>query len=129
MRVLPGTQNSRLLKWRDMIELDTNEYVLNSAIHPDHIDESQAVDIELNAGDVSMHNPHIIHGSNVNTSDEWRVGLTLRYVPPSTWVKKENHENILLRGPIDASVPNVYAPQPRFDPAEHMAFRGSEAWA
>lgn len=128
MRVLPGTQNSRLLKRREMIELDTNEYVLGSAIHPDQIDDSQAVDIELNAGDVSMHNPHIIHGSNVNTSDEWRVGLTLRYVPPTTWVKKEKHENILCRGPVEPTVANVYAPRPQFDPEEHMAFQGCEEW-
>lgn len=128
MRVLPGTQNKRLLKPREMIELDTEEYVLGLGIHPSQIDESEAVDLELNAGDISMHNPHIIHGSNANTSDNWRVGLTLRYIPPTTWVKKEGHENILFRGAEDRTVQNLYAPRPSFDPSEHMQFRGCDRW-
>ncbi|MEM7028882.1 MAG: phytanoyl-CoA dioxygenase family protein [Chloroflexota bacterium] len=128
MRVIPGSQNDRLLKPREMIEVDTDDFVLNRAIHPSQIDDSDAVDIELNAGDVSMHNPNIIHGSNANTSDEWRVGLTLRYIPTSTWVKRETQENIFCRGDLDPSVNNTYAVRPQFDPEKHMAFRGCETW-
>ena len=128
MRILTGTQNARLLKQREMIPLDTEEFVLGSAIHPSQIDDSQAVDLELNAGDISMHNPQIIHGSNVNASDQWRVGLTLRYIPPSTWVKREEHESIMFRGDVDPSVENNYAPRPRFDPGLHMSFSGCEQW-
>ena len=57
-----------LLKPSEMMRVDTEEYVLDLAIHPDEIDESEAVDIELNLGDVSIHNPFIIHGSNANVS-------------------------------------------------------------
>ena len=128
MRVLPGTQNNKLLKRRDLIDLDTENYVLGVGIHPDQIDESDAVDLELEAGDISIHNPLIIHGSNANTSDAWRVGLTLRYIPTCTWVNKENHRNILLRGDEDPSVDNQYADRPRFVQGEHMRFAGCEAW-
>lgn len=128
MRVLPGTQNNTLLKRRDLMKLDTDKFVLGVGIHPDQIDESDAVDLELDAGDISIHNPSIIHGSNANTSDQWRVGLTLRYIPTSTWVNKENHENILLRGEMDPSVNNAYADRPTYVAGEHMPFAGCEAW-
>jgi len=82
----------------------------------------------MNAGDISMHNPQIIHGSNVNASDQWRVGLTLRYIPTSTWVKREEHESIMFRGDVDPSVENRYAPKPGFDPEQHMSFSGCEQW-
>lgn len=128
MRVLPGTQNKHLLKRRELMALDTEKFVLGVGIRPDQIDDSEAVDIELKAGDISIHNPNIIHGSNANTSDEWRVGLTLRYIPTSTWVNKENHENILLRGEKREGVQNVYANRPQFVVGEHMPFQGCERW-
>lgn len=128
MRVIPGTQHNRLLTRKDMIKMDTEGYVLDLAIHPDDIDESQAVDIELKAGDISIHNPTIIHGSNANHSDHWRVGLTLRYIPTSTLVKNETHESILLRGQPQRGIDNRYAARPKFVPGEHMPFRGWEMW-
>ena len=69
MRVIPGTHNKKLLKPSQMIKLDTEDYVLDLAISPDDIDDSEAVDIELNPGDISIHNPSIIHGSNSNFSN------------------------------------------------------------
>ncbi|MDA0709119.1 MAG: phytanoyl-CoA dioxygenase family protein [bacterium] len=128
MRVLPGTQDNHLLKRSELMELDTNKFVLGVGIRPEQIDDSQAVNIELNAGDISIHNPSIIHGSNANTSEKWRVGLTLRYIPTSTWVNKEGHENILLRGEKTDGVANLYADRPRYAASEHMAFRGCEHW-
>lgn len=128
MRVLPGTQNNHLLKRRELMELDTEKYVLGVGIRPDQIDESNAVDIELKAGDVSIHNPNIIHGSNANTSEKWRVGLTLRYIPTTTWVKNEDHENILLRGEKAEGVQNTYTERPQFVAGEHMLFKGCEDW-
>ena len=37
-------------------------------------------------GDVEIHHPNIIHGSQANTSDRRRCGLTIRYIPTSTRV-------------------------------------------
>jgi len=128
MRIIPGTQHNRLLTRKEMIKMDTEGYVLDLAIRPDEVDEAAAVDLELKAGDISIHNPTIIHGSNANHSEQWRVGLTLRYIPTSTWVKNENHASLLLRGAAAPGVANTYAPRPRFSPGEHMPFQGWEAW-
>ena len=127
MRVLPGTHTKNLLKRSDMVDLDTDRYVLEKGIHPDEIDEADALDLELKAGDVSIHHPHIIHGSNANTSDQWRVELTLRYIPTSTKVKTEV-PNIMCRGEVVAEVDNDYAPRPRYVEGEHMSFAGCEEW-
>jgi ectoine hydroxylase-related dioxygenase (phytanoyl-CoA dioxygenase family) len=126
MRVIPGTQNKRLLKTSEMMQVDTEEYALDLAIHPDQIDDSEAVDIEMEAGDVSVHNPFIIHGSNANLSDQWRMGLTLRYIPTTTYVNREHWECILLRGNAVEEIKNNYAHQPVFDDNEHMPFNGCE---
>lgn len=128
MRVIAGTQNHRLLTSTDMIKMDKEDYVLSLAIHPKEIDDSEAVDIELNAGDVSIHNPLIIHGSNSNESDKWRIGLTLRYIPTTTLVEQEHHENILLRGNASPAIKNVYAKRPVFLDGGHMPFRRHEMY-
>ena len=115
MRVIPGTQNKRLLKPSEMIKLDTREYVLDLAIHPKDIDETSAENIILDPGDMSIHNPFIIHGSNANISRYWRIGLTLRYIPTTTFVDRKNWECVLLRGEKSSSAKNIYIDRPSFD--------------
>ena len=128
LRVLPGTQNNKLLSRAELQDVPDGKNVLSSGIHPSQIDDSHVVDLELKAGDVSIHNPKIIHGSEANTSDNWRIGLTLRYIPTTTWVKRETHASIFLRGDKDRSVNNLYAERPLFDAEAHMPFRGQDAW-
>ena len=124
MRVIPGTQNKKLLKPSEMIELDTNEYVLDLAIHPKDIDETSAINIVLESGDMSIHNPFIIHGSYANISKSWRIGLTLRYIPTTTFVNREKWECVLLRGESSRKVKNNYITRPTFIEEEHMPFKG-----
>jgi phytanoyl-CoA hydroxylase len=62
MRVLPGTQNARLYKRSELEDVEDGKNVLSSGIHLSKIDDSEVVDLELRAGDVSIHNPTIIHG-------------------------------------------------------------------
>src|SRR4051812_11753231 len=39
------------------------------------------VDVELKAGEISLHSDLLVHGSEANTSNRRRCGLTLRYCP------------------------------------------------
>ena len=128
MRVLPGTHARKLLKRSDMVDLDTDKFVLEVGIHPDDIDEADAVNLELKAGDISIHHPTIIHGSNANTSDQWRVGLTLRYIPTSTKVKTD-FPSIMCRGEVVPDIDNDYAPRPRYVEGEHMPFAACGDWS
>jgi hypothetical protein len=128
MRVIPGTHRLDLQKLQR--HTDTPN-VLSSRIDPALVDESKAVDLVLKAGDVSVHHPNLIHGSNANTSAKRRCGLTIRYIPTSTRIKTADDKPwasaFLLRG---AAVPGVnqYHPRPRYVEGEHLPFRGCEAW-
>ena len=52
-------------------------------------DEREAVDIELEAGQMSLHDVFMIHGAKANTSSKRRTGVALRYMP-STSVFERN---------------------------------------
>ena len=126
MRIIPGTQNKKLLNQSDLIKEDMEKFVLGLAIHPDEIDESEAINIELNPGDISIHNPFLVHGSNPNKSKEWRIGLTLRYIPTSTFVNRKEWDCILLRGEPSKGINNNYVKKPVFNSSKHMKFKGFE---
>ena len=128
MQLIPGTHKKRLYKPSEMQKMDLDEYVLDLAIDPRKLDESKAVDIELNPGDISIHNPFIIHGSNSNKSKEWRIGLTLRYIPTSTFVNRKNWECVFLRGKVEEEIKNIYVKRPIFDYKHHMAFDAIESF-
>lgn len=126
MRVIPRTHT---LDLQAMQERSDVENVLGSAIDTRFVDETQAVDVILAPGDVSIHHPNIVHGSEANQSANWRMGLTLRYIPTSTRITKPDTGcPFLLRGDAVAGV-NHYLPRPKYDAARHMRFAGCEAFA
>jgi ectoine hydroxylase-related dioxygenase (phytanoyl-CoA dioxygenase family) len=47
------------------------------------IDESQAVDLELQPGEASLHEISLIHGSSANRSALPRTGFIVRYATPA----------------------------------------------
>lgn len=46
--------------------------------------EANAVDIELEPGQMSMHDIYMVHGSNPNRSPDRRAGVAIRYMPASS---------------------------------------------
>lgn len=126
LRVVPGSHKSDVGELRERPDVDS---VLGSEIAVD-VDESQAYDMVLNPGDVEVHHPNIIHGSNANLSPRRRCGLTIRYIPTSTRITGSVQpfpSALHLRG--DAGV-NVYQPIPVFDPETDFAFdRTGTRWA
>jgi hypothetical protein len=124
MRVIPRTHTMELDTVEERNDVDN---VLGSSMHTDRVDESKAVDVVLTAGDVSIHHPNLIHGSEANTSDRWRMGLTIRYIPSTTRILKDVGSPFLMRGKAVAGV-NTYLPRPNYVPGRHMQFRGCEAW-
>ena len=44
------------------------------------VDEDEAVHVELNPGEMSLHHGQLIHGSSPNGTDGRRIGLALRYI-------------------------------------------------
>ncbi|NOU88744.1 phytanoyl-CoA dioxygenase family protein [Paenibacillus sp. LMG 31460] len=122
LRVIPGTHQLQLQEMKGSFDV---ENVLSSEIEKKFVDESKAVDLVLKSGSVSIHHPNIIHGSKANLSPHRRCGLTIRYIPTSTKVKKENHPIFLMRGD-KGDVSNTYLAFPKFDVFCHMSFQGCE---
>ena len=78
MRYIPGTHVLGHLTWQ-LSETDESN-VLNQTV-PDVDRFGAPVDVELRAGEASVHSDLLLHGSEANTSTRRRCGLTLRYTP------------------------------------------------
>lgn len=44
------------------------------------VDESEATEVILKSGQMSLHHGRVIHGSHPNTSNDRRIGLAIRYI-------------------------------------------------
>lgn len=124
VRVIPGSHKEELHELRTREDVES---VLGSESAVD-VDESRAVDLILAPGDVEVHHPNIMHGSNANTSPKRRCGLTIRYIPTSTKILGDEQpfaSAMLLRGSPGV---NVYQPRPEYIQGESFAFSGSEHW-
>jgi len=95
------------------------------------VDENKVVDVVLEPGDISIHHPWSIHGSEPNTSDLRRCGLTIRYIPTSTRVvldpdqvaiKNTKGSPYLVCGKPTVGVNNYYFPTPNYNPKQHFNF-------
>lgn len=125
MRVIPGTQHLNLQQLKERKDVSN---VLNSEIDSAFVDETKALDIILKAGDISVHHPNVIHGSNANTSPCRRCGLTIRYIPTTTRITQPWDCDFLLRGKAVPGI-NDYKPFPRYAAdGKQMAFHGCEHW-
>jgi ectoine hydroxylase-related dioxygenase (phytanoyl-CoA dioxygenase family) len=78
MRYIPGTHHLGHLTYRLSETDDAN--VLTQTVEGIE-DLEPPVDVELRAGEISMHSDLLLHGSEANGSARRRCGLTLRYCP------------------------------------------------
>lgn len=98
MQVVAGSHRTGM-QTHDTVEGD--QYVLAQAIDPTKFDADDVVTIDLRAGEMSLHDDRLIHGSGPSTSGQRRVGLTMRLSPTrvqcdlNVW---PNFEAYLLRG-------------------------------
>lgn len=126
MRVIPSTHTLDLQQMQANPNVDS---VLGSEIPVEFVDESKAVDLVLDPGDVSVHNPTIVHGSSANTSPNRRCGLTIRYIPTTTRVLVPGAGCLfLLRGDAPDGV-NAYLKRPTYRPGDHFPFVGIDTFA
>ena len=82
MQVIPGSHTAGLLKHSRSTATDS---VLTLECEQGQFREDSAVSLNLRAGQVSIHDDKLVHGSPANHSDRRRAGLTIRY--SSTVVK------------------------------------------
>src|ERR1700761_3899299 len=78
MRYIPGSQLLGHLTYTLSENDEAN--VLNQTV-PNAEALGRPVDVQLKAGEISLHSDLLLHGSEANQSSKRRCGLTLRYCP------------------------------------------------
>jgi ectoine hydroxylase-related dioxygenase (phytanoyl-CoA dioxygenase family) len=99
MRVIPGSHRLGALEHENV----TDPNLLNrrgERIKID-VDESEAVDVVLRAGEISLHESTLVHSSNPNASDEPRIGFIVRFV--TSRMRNPNTRLMRVRGEGDCS--------------------------
>jgi ectoine hydroxylase-related dioxygenase (phytanoyl-CoA dioxygenase family) len=87
MHVIPR----KLHGYSDYEVCDEKANVFSSEIKRHQFDESQAVPIELEPNQCSLHDGRLMHGSPANTSNIRRCGYTMRYVSTRVKFSEETH--------------------------------------
>ena len=112
MRVLPGSHKLGSLD-HDNVRDDPNLLNRRGERVKMAVDESQAVDLVLRPGQLSLHQSTIVHGSNPNTSDEPRIGFIVRFV--TSQMTNPNRRLLRVRGDADCSHLALAEPPPKVD--------------
>lgn len=82
LRVIPGSHRARRL--HEHLHEDRTDLTLNQRLAAGSFDERQAVDVELEPGQMSLHDVYMIHGAAPNGSRKRRTGVALRYMPSTS---------------------------------------------
>ena len=104
LRVIPGSHRMGEFEHEKSAREDL---VLNNVLNDSRIDLDTAADLELKAGQFSMHDVDLVHGSQKNTSGRRRAGYALRYMPASS-----AYDRNIDPGQGSATVPLEFAKRP-----------------
>lgn len=109
MQVIPGTHLKDQLPHQDTFA--ANNLLTRGQEVAVEVNSRDAVDLILQAGEMSLHHVRLVHGSPPNTSNDRRIGYAIRYVP--TYVRQTagpRDSAMLVRG-IDTY--HHFDPEPR----------------
>ena len=102
MQIIPGSHKDGIVTHAPS-DRKGNLLSINQEIPDEYVDRSNAADIELRAGQISIHDGKVYHASHPNRSDRRRCGLTLRFIPPRARQQEANSlgvawKPVLVRG-------------------------------
>ena len=106
LRVIPGSHQSKRLAKHN--RSDAPNIALNLELDGSEFDESSAVNIVLEPGEISLHDVYLYHGSEANLSDHSRRGMTLRYMPTSSVYRHGDATRFEREGPLEMSNRTIY---------------------
>ena len=107
MRFLPGSHKDKNL--RPHRTHQNPDYTLRQELLESEYDESNAFDVVLDEGQVSMHDVYLLHGSEANYSKVPRRALTLRYMPATSEFDRIKANEIYKRsGVYDHSKSTIF---------------------
>lgn len=112
MRAIPGSHHDGLLEHENVLG-DPNLLNRRGERLRTDVDEARAVDVELQAGEMSLHHTNIVHGSNPNESGGPRIGFIVRFVTNRT--TNRDREVMQVRGAADCSHLRLASPPAEVD--------------
>jgi hypothetical protein len=81
MRFIPGSHSGHIYRHRRDERADL---ALDLVLEDGEADRAAARDVELDAGQMSMHDVFLVHGSEPNRSSTRRAGVAIRYMPATS---------------------------------------------
>ena len=87
LRVIPRSHRARTL--HEHLHEDRSDLTLTQRLAPRTFDERDAVNIELEPGQMSLHDVYMIHGAAPNRSGKRRTGVALRYMPATSVFERD----------------------------------------
>ena len=92
------------------------------------IDESRAVNVELAPGEGSVFAFRIAHASHPNRTDDRRIGLAIRFIPPDARQVRSDQDSVALVRGVDTHGNFELEPEPEcdFDPGAVEFHRWAE---
>lgn len=107
LRFIPGSHKSKSLARHDH-KKDPN-FTLFEELHESEFDERDAVDLILEPGQISLHDVYLYHGSEANTSDKPRRGMTMRLMPTTSHYDRDIARQIYKKnGSYDQSIRTLF---------------------
>jgi ectoine hydroxylase-related dioxygenase (phytanoyl-CoA dioxygenase family) len=124
MKVVKGSHNEGMFKHHTN---KASNLVLDQEVSNDQIKEEDIISLNLKAGEISLHNDALLHGSEANNSNKRRCGVTMRFSPVN--VKADlsiwpHFEGQLVRG-VDEYKLNPIAPIPKGEATPTSKFQHS----
>lgn len=113
VRVLPGSHREALLPHVD--EYKENNLLSRGQEIAVAVDESRAAPMELQPGQISLHNVRLAHASGTNRSNDRRIGLSMHFIPPSTRQQAMDWDSATLVRGEDRYQHFTPTPRPRHD--------------
>lgn len=106
LKVIPGSHRSRRLATHE--KNDAPGLALNLELAATEFDESEAVDIVLEPGQISLHDVYLYHGSEANRSAQSRRGMTLRFMPTTSVYRHDQPTRFQREGPLVMSERTIF---------------------
>ncbi|MDK2754911.1 MAG: phytanoyl-CoA dioxygenase family protein [Gammaproteobacteria bacterium] len=112
MRVLPGSHLGP-----DLVHEETyhDDNMLTRGQSIGNIDEGKAVNLLVDTGQAVLFAYRIAHASYPNQTDDRRIGLAIRYIPPDAQQQFSDHDSAALVRGEDNYQHFELEPEPRYD--------------
>ena len=126
LRLLPGSHKAPAMDHVDTYEADN---MLTRGQTIEGVDESKAVNLELSPGQVALFDYRLAHASHPNASNDRRIGIGIRYIPPTARQVVNDWDSASLVRGTDPLGHFELEPEPAhdFDPAAVALHEKSDA--